>query len=308
MPRLAALSIDLDEVPCYCAIHGLADPPEAARWAVYERAIPRYVSLLDRLGIRATFFVIGGDLSNPRAAKVAASLCAAGHELGNHTQDHDYAFSRLGEPALSEQIERASAAIEAATGARPSGFRAPGYTINDAVVAALARSDIAYDSSLFPCPAYYGAKAAALAAISLAGRRSHSILDDPRMLTAPADPYRLGTPYYRPGRGPLELPIGVTRELFGRLPFFGTSLSLGGPALARRLAHAIAGRPLVNLELHGLDLCCADQDDLGFLARYQHDLKVPISRRQAALESAIEALRARGYQFVRLVEAAQAFS
>jgi hypothetical protein len=39
--KLAALSVDLDEIPCYHAIYGLAAAPEATAHAVYRRAVPR---------------------------------------------------------------------------------------------------------------------------------------------------------------------------------------------------------------------------------------------------------------------------
>ena len=79
------------------------------------------------------------------------------------------------------------------------------------------------------------------------------LVDDPRVLTAPAEPYRVDTPFYRRGSGVLELPIGVTRDFTGRLPYIGTYLVLGGTIGARVLTRLIAGRALVNIELHGID-------------------------------------------------------
>ena len=38
-----------------------------------------------------------------------------------------------------------------------------------------------YDSSVFPCPAYYTAKAAAISLLRMRGRQSRSIIDDPRV-------------------------------------------------------------------------------------------------------------------------------
>ena len=43
-PRVAAISVDLDEVPCYAAIHGI-EVPEGARHAIYRRALPRFAEL-----------------------------------------------------------------------------------------------------------------------------------------------------------------------------------------------------------------------------------------------------------------------
>jgi len=130
------------------------------------------------------------------------------------------------------------------------------------------------------------------------------VLDDPRVLTAPANPYRVGRPYTRRGVGLLELPIGVTRG--ARLPYIGTSVTLGGPRLARVLSHAMVGRPLVNLELHGIDLSDVEDDGLRWLAPHQPDLRRSAAEKEAALRAAIAVLRSAGYAFVTLAEAARA--
>ncbi|MCZ7683265.1 MAG: hypothetical protein M5U28_32490 [Sandaracinaceae bacterium] len=161
-----------------------------------------------------------------------------------------------------------------------------------------------YDSSVFPCPAYFGAKAAAIGAIRARGRRSHSIVDDPRVLSAPADPYRVGRPYWRRGHGIAELPIGVSRG--PRLPYIGTNVVLSGARGARLFTRAIVGRPLVNLELHGIDLADAEEDGLAFLAPHQLDLRRSAREKEAALRAALGELRGAGYCFVTLREAAEA--
>ncbi len=69
----------------------------------------------------------------------------------------------------------------------------------------------------------------------------------------------------------------------------------------------MVGRPLVNLELHGLDLLDI-ADGLGGLAPHQHDLRVPVSRKAAALRAVVGVLREAGYDFVTLADAAAAFA
>ncbi|MCA9614879.1 MAG: polysaccharide deacetylase, partial [Myxococcales bacterium] len=65
--RLAALSVDLDEIGCYAAIHGLPPPSGDAARAIYRRAVPRFERLFDALGVPATFFVIGTDVDDENA-------------------------------------------------------------------------------------------------------------------------------------------------------------------------------------------------------------------------------------------------
>jgi hypothetical protein len=196
-------------------------------------------------------------------------------------------------------------AIEAATGVRPTGFRAPGYVMTDAVYGALERTGMSYSSSVFPCPYYYAAKAALIGAKRLAGRTSSSIVSSAKVLAAPSVPYRVGQPYYRAGGGLLELPIQVTPWL--RLPFIGTTLTSLGAPLARVFARGLIGRELINLELHGIDLLDA-ADGLAELAPHQPDVRLPLERKWEALVAVIGELRSAGYSFVRLDEAAREFA
>jgi len=304
--RLCAVSVDLDEIPNYFAIYGLPAPVRAAT-QVYDTAVARFVEFARRAQIPLTLFAVGSDLARPEAASRVQRAREAGFEIANHTLDHRYDLVRLGRSEIRRQIEEGARAIERATGVAPVGFRAPGYTITDEVFGVLVDLGVEYDSSVFPCPPYWAAKAAAVSWITLRGRASRSIVDRPAVLMAPTRPYRVGTPYWRrsrDGAGLIELPIQVTRGL--RLPFFGTSVTLWGPTFARRLARACVGEPLVNLELHGIDLLDAE-DGLDDLRSHQPDVRVPRARKEASLLAAVEVLRAAGYVFVTLRDAAAAF-
>ncbi|HEX2676325.1 MAG TPA: polysaccharide deacetylase, partial [Polyangiales bacterium] len=162
--------------------------------------------------------------------------------------------------------------------------------------------------SVFPCPSYYAAKAATIASYTLRKRPTHSVVDNARVLTAPAEPYRVGRPYHQRGKGMLEFPIGVTGEWSARLPFIGTSLVMAGKRGALTLTKLIAGRSLVNLELHGIDLADAEEDGLQDLRAHQPDLRKTRVEKAETLRAVFEALHDHGYQFVTLAEAAHVFS
>jgi peptidoglycan/xylan/chitin deacetylase (PgdA/CDA1 family) len=302
--RLCAVSVDLDEIPNYFGIHGLPEPAGAARTLVYDVALDRLTSLAADLSIPLTLFAIGSDLAREASAAKLKSAIGAGFEVGNHTLDHLYDLVRLGRGEMLRQVVEGAHAIERATGVAPVGFRAPGYTVTDELLEVVAEAGALYDSSVFPCPAYFAAKTAKIGAIALLGRTSRSIVDTPMVLRAPTRPYRVGRPYWKKGSGLLELPIQVTRGL--RLPFFGTSVTLSGPAMARRLARACIGAPLVNLELHGIDVL-GENDGLQALAAHQPDVRVPYERKLLALRAALEELVRAGYVFVTLRAAAQVF-
>jgi len=307
--RICSVSVDLDAIACYYRIHALpGTPPEGARFAILRRCLPRFAELFARHGVRATFFVVGEDLENDGEGRsLLADLARAGHELASHTHTHPYDFIHLGAARIAEEIDRAHAAIAACAGTPPVGFRAPGYEISADAIEALGARGYRYDSSVFPSASYYGAKAVVMGAMRVTGRKSGSVLGNPRVLLAPRGPYRpaSGAPYRAGGTGILELPIAVTPV--ARLPVIGTSLILAPAWLRRRMVAAALRAPLFNLELHGIDLCDATADDIpAALVTRQPDLRRPLAHKLAALDDTLMAARAAGVGFATLAEAAAA--
>jgi peptidoglycan/xylan/chitin deacetylase (PgdA/CDA1 family) len=303
---LVSVSVDLDAIECYFRIHALPGPPPASsRFAVLRRCLPRLAELFAQHGVTPTWFVVGRDLEEDgEGRRLLAELASAGHELANHSYSHPYDLVRLPRPQIVEQIDRAHAALAEVAGRPPLGFRAPGYEVSGEVIELLAERGYRYDSSAFPSIPYYAAKAAVMATMRLRGKPSGSILGRAAVLGAPIRPYRPrpGEPYRR-GDGPLwEVPMAVTPGL--RLPVIGTSLITAPPWLRRRLVAAALKAPLVNLELHGIDLADADADGLppALIAR-QPDLRRPLAAKRAALEATLLEARAAGARFCTLSEA-----
>jgi len=300
--RLCCVSVDLDGLEHYRAIHGLGSGETLRLDLAHTLGVQRLRAWAAELQVPLTWFVIGRDTGNHEFVRLLQSALADGHEIGNHSFDHRYELVRLPREQQWEQIERAQDALERAFGQRPVGFRAPGYTVSDELLALLEAAGMRYDSSVFPCPAYYGAKALVLLVQRLQQRRSSSILDHPRVLGAPTEPYRRGRPYTRRGGGLLEIPIQVTPGL--RVPFIGTTLTLAGPDWARWLARSLLGVRLVNLELHAIDLL-SEHDGLSDLAAFQRDLRRTTEQKRAALTAAIEVFKSAGYRFVTLANVAR---
>jgi peptidoglycan/xylan/chitin deacetylase (PgdA/CDA1 family)/glycosyltransferase involved in cell wall biosynthesis len=83
---------------------------------------PRIADALQRLGVPATFFVVGEDVV--RHPGVVADLAQDGFEIGDHT------FNHVNLPAIPEwqrslQVSAADTAIAGAAGVRPRLFRPP---------------------------------------------------------------------------------------------------------------------------------------------------------------------------------------
>jgi hypothetical protein len=305
--RVLSVSVDLDGIDCYWRIHALPGaPPAATRELVLRRCLPRFAELFARHGVRATLFVVGGDLERDALGRAGlAALARAGHELASHSHTHPYDLVRLPADRIADEIDRAHAAIAACAGAAPVGFRAPGYEISAEVIDVLCARGYRYDSSVFPSWPYYSAKTAVLAAMRVLGRRSGSILGSPRVLTAPRAPYRpaAGAPYRRGALDIVELPIAITPVL--ALPVIGTSLITAPRWLRRSLVAAALRAPFFNLELHGIDLADAAADEVPpELVARQPDLRRPLAHKLVALDETLAAATAAGARFARLDEVA----
>ena len=90
-----------------------------------ERATPAILHTLAIERVPAAFFMVGDHVR--RFPELARRVADAGHEIGNHTQNH-VKLHFLGPGRIRAQLELAHAAIESVTGRTPRAFRAPhGY-------------------------------------------------------------------------------------------------------------------------------------------------------------------------------------
>ena len=299
MRRTLSVSIDLDPVPCYYRIHALGEAPSELRDVVLRRGLPRIAAVLARHRLPATWFVVGHDLDDAEVGAEAAAAAraqlkarvTAGDELGNHSLSHPYDLARGDAALIAAELGGCDDRLRALTGKPIAGFRAPGYDLSPLMLAELARRGYGYDSSIFPAPAYYAAKAAVMAGLRLLGRPSGAVMTEPRALLAPTVPYRpaMNAPWRR-GQAPLvELPISVTPWL--RLPAIGTTLLATPPWLRKLLVGGAARHALFNLELHGIDGCDAELDGIpGELVARQPDLRIRVDAKLAILDDLLTSL------------------
>ena len=83
---------------------------------------PLILDTLKRLGVRATFFLVGENVE--RYPHLARRIAEEGHEIGNHSFSHPYFCWKMPGRILWE-IRRAQEVIQAVTGRRPTLFRPP---------------------------------------------------------------------------------------------------------------------------------------------------------------------------------------
>jgi peptidoglycan-N-acetylglucosamine deacetylase len=304
--KRASVSVDLDGLHHYARIHGLPDALLDARAKALHLtvALPRLLALFERLGLVATLFVVGEDVQGP-GQDVLARAARDGHELSSHSHTHPYSLGQASFEAVEDELAHAEEALEAVSGHRPSGFRAPGYTLSRAMLAALVRRGYRYDASVFPAAPYYLAKAAVLSGMALVGRTSASSLDSPRVLLAPRTPYRpdMGRPYRRGAAPLIELPMTVTPFL--RVPFFGTLLTAAPWTVVQGAYRAVAKGSFVSLELHAIDVLDATDGIPAALVSAQRDLRLKRAEKERRLGEVLSWLK-RDFRCTTLAEAALA--
>ncbi len=275
-----ALSVDLEE---YFQVSNFEGVIERAGWGALEaraaRATRRLLDLFDETGSRATFFALGWIAE--RDPGLLREIAARGHEIACHGHAHELVYA-IGPERFRSDLRRAVAAIADATGIRPTGYRAPSYSITRASLWALPilrEEGFEYDSSIFPIRHHrYGIPDFAREPVRLALPGGESLLEFPLTTL---------------GLGPLRLPLAGGAYL----RFLPQALfEWGWQRLAR------AGRPAV-LYLHPWEIDPGQpRQRVGLAVRVNHYHN--LSRTEARLARLLRRFRFAGLRDVlRALEA-----
>jgi hypothetical protein len=277
---LASVSLDLDNLWSYLKTHG--DPGWESRPTYLPRFVPLLLDHLAALRCRITVFVVGLDAAREENREALRVIPDAGHEIGNHSYEHEPWLQRYERSQLEADLIRAEEAIVAATGCRPTGFRGPGFSWSADLLELLAERGYEYDASTFPtfigplARAYYFRSAR----LSETARAHRGLL-----FGGWAEGFRPLRPYFwslRGGRRLLEIPV-TTMPLL-RVPFhlsYLLYLARFSEGLMRAyLDLAVRGCRVSGVEpsflLHPLDLLGGD--DVPAL-RFFPGMDLPTSRK-----------------------------
>jgi peptidoglycan/xylan/chitin deacetylase (PgdA/CDA1 family) len=148
MKQIASLSLDLDNKWSYMKTHG------DAGWESFptylDKIVPRALDFLKERDLNITFFIVGQDAALEKNTEALAQISAAGHEIGNHSFNHEPWLHLYSEAELIEEFQKTEDAIENATGAKTVGFRGPGYSLSPTVLKVLSDRNYEYDCSTLP--------------------------------------------------------------------------------------------------------------------------------------------------------------
>ncbi len=85
---------------------------------------PKILKILKANDVKATFFMLGGRINEYE--KIAASVHAAGHDIGNHSYSHPF-FSKTKHEKIDREISRTNDAIKKITRRKEVKFLRPPY-------------------------------------------------------------------------------------------------------------------------------------------------------------------------------------
>ena len=146
-----AMTIDVED---YFQVSALAPHIPRGEWHSRECRVERNVDailrMLDRHGVKATFFTLGWIAE--RYPGVVRGIIENGHELASHGYGHERA-SDLSESAFYADIHLAKVLLEDLSGTEVKGYRAPSFSIGSSNMWAfecLERAGYRYSSSVYP--------------------------------------------------------------------------------------------------------------------------------------------------------------
>lgn len=122
---------------------------DSAPCAIHESA-EHLLRFLDGRSIKATFFVSGYIAD--RHPDLIRAIDSAGHEIQSHGYWHKLAYHQT-DDEFREDLDQSIRSIESIIGRRPTGYRAPAWSISfdrARYLPILKKAGFSYDSSLFP--------------------------------------------------------------------------------------------------------------------------------------------------------------
>lgn len=300
----ASLSLDLDDQWTYMKTHG--DPGWESYPSYLNYAVPRILDFLDEHQTKITFFIVAQDAAFEHNHDVLADIARRGHDIGNHTFNHDPWLHIYSEQEINEELAKAEDYISQATGVVPKGFRGPGFSFSDSVLRVLARRGYKYDGSTFPNILNPLARAYFLWTSKMTKEERETRKG---LFGSWKDGFRSNKPYewQTEGYSLLEIPV-TTMPLF-KVPIhasyvlFLATYSFGLAIAYLRFAIGMCKltRTMPSILLHPLDFIgCDDTEDLSFFPA----MRIESSKKIKVMHKMFELL-GKNYELVTMAQHAE---
>lgn len=281
-----------------------------AGWELFpsylDTVVPRVLDFVRQRDLRITFFVVGQDAAHEKNHAALKAIADAGHEIGNHSFNHEPWLHLYNEQEIEADLSRAQEHIERVTGAQPIGFRGPGYSLSHNTLHVLKRMGYRYDCSTLPT---FLGPLARLYYFMTAKLSQEEKQERQKLFGTFKEGLRPNKPYrWQLDEGELiEIPV-TTMPVF-KVPFhasyilylslYSRALALAYFRFALMMCRLAGTQP--SLLLHPLDFLGKDDtEDLAFFPA----MKVTSDRKMSVVSEIIR-LMAKHYRIVPMCEHAQ---
>ena len=150
-PIVNAMSVDVED---YFQVSAFESVVPRADWNSFEsrvvRNTQRLLTFFSDHGVRSTFFVLGWVAE--RFPSLVREIADRGHEVASHGFHHQLIYN-LSREEFREDVRRAKAVAEDASGHAVVGYRAPSFSVIKSTLWALdvlLEEGYEYDASIFP--------------------------------------------------------------------------------------------------------------------------------------------------------------
>lgn len=305
IPNIASLNIDADPVECYYETYGInknidEDDP------LYLKAIPRCLTLLKKHNIKATFFITARSF-NKSTIQMIKKIKDEGHEIASHSYSHNYKLVNKDPVKLKADIDNNESFLNAISGQKPVGFRAPGYNISSQLFKTLKENGYSYDSSSLPSPLYFLGKWIFIRIMKLIKKDPQNIIHSESNPFDSNYPYQIADSMKQADKKSKLIEFPISSVLL--IPFIGTSIILLPLFILNILISFLKRRTFINIELHIIDF--ADSNDSKLyepILAVHPGLKYPASGKEDSISYVISSLKKRGYDFRTLADCINYFS
>jgi peptidoglycan-N-acetylglucosamine deacetylase len=268
--HIACLTFDFDVWSGFTA-RGMTTPTPVSRGEFGLLGARRILALLEKHGIRATWFIPGVIIDTYPDA--CAEVVARGHEIAHHGYSHLVPATMPPEREEAEMV-RAIESIRRVAGRPPRGYRSPAWDLSPVTIDLLIKHDFDYETSMMgddytPYRARRGDK---------------PTVDEPFVFGEPTDL--------------IELPISWTLDDYPHFEFVRTSETVL-PGL--RNADAVLGNWLDDFRY------MTEHYDWGVLTFTCHPFVIGRGHRMIMLEKLINGLKDFGAEFMAMEDALDAY-
>jgi polysaccharide deacetylase family protein (PEP-CTERM system associated) len=146
-----AMTVDVED---YFQVSAFDAVVARSRWDQVESRVSantdRLLALFADYDLTATFFVLGWIAD--RFPEIVSRIGGRGHEIASHGYGHELVYAQT-PAAFREDVRRAKALLEDASGRAVDGYRAPSFSITKQSLWALdvlIEEGYRYDASIFP--------------------------------------------------------------------------------------------------------------------------------------------------------------